>query len=165
MKAVFNKGEKAWSIETDSLPVASKNYLMQYGFDQSMQDCIAGLAKAVTIARQKAGDSAAAVVIAVEKAINEKLQKRMDSIVAGTMNVPQPRDPIRTLAAEYVNKALVKKATKVTRERFAELVTAHVEKHRAWLVKELARREAGSGPEVELDTESKPTDAKGGDKK
>jgi hypothetical protein len=159
MKVVFNKSGREYATETDSLPEASRNYLMQYGWDQSLQDCIAGLAKATTLARQKAGDSAAAVVIAVEKAIAEKLQKRMDSIKAGTMGLPVARDPIRTLAAEYVAKALKKKGAQVTKDRFTQLVEEKMVSSRDFLTAELARRDAAEGFDVDVDVESAPIES------
>ena len=160
MKAIYNKAGKEYSVETDSLPGVSQEYLMQYGFDQSLQDCIAGVAKATRTARAKAGDTAEQIMAAIELAIEVKLQKRIAAIVAGTMGLPTVRDPVRTLAVEYVTRGLKKKGVTVTKARFAELVAEKVEKQRAALVAELARRDALE-LDVDVDTDESP-EAEGG---
>ena len=154
MKAIYNKSGVEYSVETDSLPQISRDYLMQYGWDQSLQDCIAGVAKATRIARAKAGDTAEQVMAAIESAVAAKLAKRIDAIKAGTMGLPTVRDPVRTLAVEYVTRALKKKGVQVTKARFAELVAEKVEKQRAALVAELARRDA---LELDVDVDINPT--------
>lgn len=150
MKVTFEKEGTVYSVDTDTLPQASLDYLWQYGFAQSLQDCIAGRAKAVRAEREKAGDSADDIELAVMSDIEGKLAKRVDAIVAGTMGLPTTRDPVATLAKEIVERHVREMGKKVSKEKLAELVATYVEKSRPSLVAELERRKSAA-PDIDLD--------------
>lgn len=150
MKATFEKEGTIYAVDTDKLPQASIEYLLQYGFAQSLQDCIAGRAKAVKAEREKAGDDADAIELAVLSDIDGKLNKRVDAIVAGTMGMPTARDPIATLAKEIVERHVKAMNKKVTKEKLAELVATYVEKSRPALLAELNRRRTAA-TDIDLD--------------
>lgn len=145
----FVKG-KTYSLDTTSLPQASQDYLLQYGFNQSLQDCIAGVAKAVRAERVEAGDDEEAIEAAIEAAIEGKLSKRVDSLVAGTMGLPTTRDPLATLAKEIVTQHLAAKGAKVSKEKLAELVATYLAKSRPQLEAELERRKSAVEVDIEI---------------
>jgi len=146
------EGLTPFTLDTDKLPAASVEYLLQYGFAQSMQDCIAGRAKAVATEREKEGDTKAEIAEAIAIDIESRLAKRRDAIESGTMTQPSTRDPVAALAKEDVLKALREKGKKASPEKLAELVANHVEKNRAALVAEVERRKVALPvAEVEID--------------
>jgi hypothetical protein len=115
---------------------SSVAYLLQYGYDQSMQDSIAGRAKRL---RDKANEDAAkngSVVDAaqldtdVESDIMGALGKRHDAIVNGTVGtrVGRSADPLAEIAREIVGAQLAAKGLKVgkgkdvTTQNFGEMV-------------------------------------------
>lgn len=160
MQVKYERNGQAFTLDTASLPQASLDYLLQYGFAQSLQDCIAGLAKAKRAELEETDDfkagrlSPEAVQDEVDLAVLAKLEERHKAIAEGTVGarVGQPRDEVTSLAREQVKAALAKKGVKVDKDKLAELVAAHVEKSRDKLVAEIARRKAEAVEvEVELD--------------
>lgn len=150
---------------------ASVGYLLQYGFAQSMQDCIAGAAKAVAEdlaeeAKKKglAEPSNDEIKTATEANVAGLLGKRWDALISGDMGnrAPQQRDPILALAREEVwnalrrpeNAAAAKAIRAMEKEsksaKITQLATDHKAKHLARLEAEVKRRlEAGAG-QVEI---------------
>lgn len=152
MNVTFEKDATVYELNVESLPAASVAYLLQYGFNQSLQDCIAGRAKAVRAERVAAGDDADAIELAIMADIEGKLGKRVDAIKNGTMGLPTTRDPVATLGKEIVENHLRAQGKKVSKEKLAELVATYVEKSRPQLVAELARRKSlDAVPAVDLD--------------
>jgi len=151
MKVTYTRDGTTFAVDVEKLPPKSLEYLLQYGFAQSLQDSIAGRAKAVRAeCVEKGGMTEAEIVAAVEADIAGQLGKRQDAIAAGTVGTPSPRDPVATLAREQVKAALAKAGKKVDADKLAELVAGHVEKNRTALVAELNRRKEEL-PEVDLD--------------
>ena len=142
----------------EQLPAASIAYLLQYGWAQSLQDTIAGLAKAKAQELHETDDYKSGkltdgnVADEVSLAILAQLEKRQAAILAGTIGVRvgTVRDPLAGLAREQVKTALAKKGIKVEKEKLAELVASHIAKNGEALRAELARR-AADAVEVELD--------------
>jgi hypothetical protein len=103
---------KAFSIDTEAVAPAGIEYLLQYGFAQSMQDCIAGRAKAVReelAEKMKQPDAIqltdAEIEAAVEADLKGALGKRMDAILAGTVAVRQAaeaKDPASGIVRELL---------------------------------------------------------------
>lgn len=158
MIAMFEKEGNKFQVDVEQLPAASVAYLIQYGFAQSMQDCIAGLAKAKRADLEATDDFKAGkltpenIADEISLAILTQLEKRHKAIVEGTIGIraSAPRDELSSLAREQVRAALAKKGVKVEKEKLAELVAAHIEKNRDKLVAELERRKA-SQFDVELE--------------
>jgi len=144
----YERDGNSFTLDTATLTPAGVDYLLQYGFAQSLQDSVAGEAKRVRAERAKAGDTESEIVEAISEAIAGKLGKRYDSIAASEMGLPSTREPLAALAKELVNRKLAKEGKKVSKERLAELVAEAVENKRDLLVAELARRKA-----LEIDVE------------
>lgn len=147
-------------------------YLLQYGFAQSMQDSIAGAAKAVATdlaeVAKKAGKSLptdAEITAATEAQVHGLLGKRWDSLVSGdiTTRAPQQRDPILALAREEVWNALrrpehaakakaVRALEKEARNaKITSLAEQHKAKHLERLTAEVERRKTAAGEAVEIE--------------
>lgn len=158
-KVTYERNGQTFGLEVESLPAPAIAYLLQYGFAQSLQDSIAGLAKKKTEELEATDDfkagrmSADGVRDEVDLAILTQLEKRQAAILAGTIGIREPgvaKDPLSSLAREQVRAALAKKGLKVEKEKLAELVSAHVEKNRDALKAELTRR-AESAVEIDID--------------
>jgi len=173
MELKFEKMGSTFSVpDVDKLPAESIAYLLNYGYQQSMQDCIAGAAKAVAVeladTAKKANKplpSDAELAQATRDTVLGLLGKRHDAIVAGEVGIRQigQRDPVLSLAREEIWTALRKpenadkaKAIRAMEKearnaKITELATAHKAKHQARLEAEVKRRaEAGGEIEVEL---------------
>jgi hypothetical protein len=137
---------------------SSVPYLLQYGYDQSMQDAIAGRAKRL---RDKAQEDATKNGTAidpdeldksVEADIQGALGKKHDAIVNGTVGtrVGRSSDPLAPIARKIVMKQLDAKGKKVgkgkdvTLQNFNELVSDYlaIPANRAKAQKEHDRQEA-----------------------
>lgn len=170
MELKFEKLGKSFVVpDHTKLPEISQSYLVHYGFQQSMQDCIAGTAKEASAdyaeqckkAKKKPNDVDMAA--AVKTAIEAQLGKRLDAIVAGTVGIRShaPRDPLMTIAREEIWVALrkpeneqKKKAIQALEkdarnDKLQELAKGHLEKNRARIEAEHQRRQ-GSVGEVEI---------------
>lgn len=127
----YSRNGKTYTAEVENLPAKSIEYLLQYGFAQSLQDCIAGREKKV---REEIN---ARVVEGVEQLepdeitsqvhsdIEGMLGKRLDAIVAGTVgtrSIGESRDTLTTVARDMARKALAKKNMKADKDRFAAIV-------------------------------------------
>lgn len=160
MKLVFEKFGTTFQLEVESLPKESIAYLLQYGFNQSLQDCIAGRAKAVAteylegVKKGKPEQSPAEVKQMIVDDLLGTLGKRFDAIESGTVGVRvgQPRDELRAIAKEMVAAAVKAKKATVTKEKMAELVQNLLDTKRDAVQAEADRRKAAQGTvEVELD--------------
>ena len=122
----------AVKVIADELGVATDavHYLLDYGYGKSMQDCIAGRAKALKeeiLAKAKKEGKAAPKDSAIEAEIatdeTARLQKRHDAIVAGEVGTRGPHDTLRALATELVRDKLAEKKMKADKEQFAKFVS------------------------------------------
>ena len=96
-KLTYTREGQEFSCDVESLPPAALAYLLQYGWAQSLQDCIAGRAKAV---REEFAENAAkglgvpldeaTIAAAVSADILGTLAKRADAIRAGEVGVRSP---------------------------------------------------------------------------
>lgn len=142
MKATYSRNGKTYEVDTETLKPDAIEYLLQYGFAQSLQDSIAGLAKRV---EAENGD--------VDQAIDGQLNKRLDAIVAGTIGVRsigEARDPLKAVANGMVRKALSAKKLKVDKDKFAELVSKLLETNREKVQAEYDRQKAEA---IDVDVE------------
>ncbi|HUP81175.1 MAG TPA: hypothetical protein VM260_21675, partial [Pirellula sp.] len=118
----YVRNGKTYSADVESMKPETIAYLLQYGWAQSLQDSIAGLAKKVA---EENGD--------VDQAIDGQLMKRSDAILSGSIavrSVGESRDPLRSIANGMVRKALALKGAKVDKEKFAALVQQLLETKR-----------------------------------
>lgn len=152
----FEKAGKVFAVDVEKLPAESVAYLLQYGWNQSLQDCIAGRAKAVKDEYEekckKDGEEVDSdeLAEAIKSDILGNLSKRFDAILAGNVGVRagRPRDELRAIAQEMVKRALVKAGKKATKEKFTELVDNLLTEKRDIVQAELDRRKAA---EVEVE--------------
>lgn len=160
MKVTFEKFGQEFSVEVESLPKESLEYLIQYGWNQSLQDCIAGRAKAVAEeyakSLAKSGDQhdQSELIELTKSDLLGTIGKRFDAIKAGTVGVRvgQPRDELRAIAKEMVAAAVKAKKATVTKEKMAELVQNLLDTKRDAVQAEADRRKAAQGTvEVEID--------------
>jgi len=118
-------------------------YLIDYGYGKSMNDSVAGRAKAIEsemVEEAKKKGKAAPTKAAIEKAISDdfkaRLGKRHDAIVAGTLSAGGSRDGLKTLASEIVRERLKAESLKATPEQFEALVNDMLANRRDALLKE-----------------------------
>lgn len=138
----YGRNGKTYSAEVETMKPETIAYLLQYGWAQSLQDSIAGLAKKV---EAENGD--------VEQAIDGQLNKRLDAILSGTISsrgTGEARDPLKAIANGMIRKALALKGAKVDKDKFAALVNQLLETNRPKVEAELARQKA-EAQDVELD--------------
>ena len=143
-----------YACEVEALPPASIAYLLQYGFAQSLQDCIAGRAKAV---REEGGDETA-----IAQDLAGTLGKRLDAILQGTVGVRQSAESILPgrsamfvrVAKEFLTaiaKAQGKKLPKADSDEYRAMLRKVAEAKASEIEAEAARRtQATSGVEIEL---------------
>lgn len=142
MNLTYTRNGKVYETDANALKPETIAYLLQYGWAQSLQDSIAGLAKKVDAEN---GD--------VIQAIDGALMKRSDAILSGTISsrgTGESRDPLRTVANGMIRKALALKGAKVDKEKFAELVGNLLATKREKVQAEYERQKAESA-DVELD--------------
>ena len=163
---IYGRYDATFSTQVESLPAKALEYLLQYGWAQSLQDSIAGAEKTKRLELMET-DQFKVMLEAnreqfladeVQLHILAKLEARMKSIMDGTIGarVGQPRDPITSLAREQIKGALAKAGKKIDtkteagKAQFESLVAAHVAKNGDKLRAELARR-AEAPVEIDLD--------------
>ena len=146
---------KDFSLKIETLSPASLEYLVTYGLKQSLQDCIAGLAKKVT---EGGADDAT-----VEATIAAAMQKRFDAIVSGKVTVrsigPRLRGMEKVMAdyAEEMLKAAFSKAGhkwpsgKGSAEKIAELREKYIAKYHDQVENEAKRRMTQAEEVTEFD--------------
>jgi len=163
----YERNGKVYSADVEKLPSASIAYLLQYGFAQSLQDSIAGSAKAVRAEYTEQADAANETVSeqdvlkAIAADIEGSLNKRVDSIVAGTVghHAAQVRDPFASMCKRVTIEMLRKgfKAANIKwpkeSEKVQELITTAYEKNKVVIDAEATKRLASqSDIEIELPT-------------
>lgn len=167
MELKFEKLGKVFVVADHvALPPVSQDYLVHYGFQQSMQDCIAGTAKEASAdyveqckkAKKKPND--VDMASAVKTAIEAQLGKRLDAIVQGTVGIRThaPRDPLMTIAREEIwgalrqpanaekKKAIQAMEKDARNEKLNQLSKDHLDKNRARIEAEHQRRQQSVGP-------------------
>ena len=164
-KLSYERNGKTYTIESGDV-VGGLDYLLQYGFSQSLQDSIAGRAKAVRdeLTTRPEGNTdwnmpdEATIEAAIAEDIDGMLQKRMNAILAGTVAVrgsAAPRDPAAGIVRELLvawAKAKGKKLPKADSDEYAQLAAKMREVKADHIKAELARRaEAAADIEIDLD--------------
>lgn len=168
-KLSYERNGQEYAVQVESLPPQAIAYLLQYGFAQSLQDSIAGLAKATTEdwnARRTAAEAGGLTFDerledTVFSAINGQLLKRLDAIVAGTIGTrtaSAPRDPYaaecRKIAREMLTGALRAKGIAMPKDKakVEELLANIQEKYSARINAEARTRlEAKSSIVIDAD--------------
>lgn len=161
MLVKYVRNGETFSVDTESLPPKSIEYLLQYGFSQSLQDCIAGREKKVKDElAEKAPDAADdEIASAVASDISGTLQKRLDAIVAGTVGVRvagEAKDPLLAVARDMIRKAIAKAGKKLDMKNeahkaaFDKLVSDLLAEKRAVVEAEKKRRDEAADIELEF---------------
>lgn len=167
----YKRGETPFEVIVENLDAKAIAYLLQYGWAQSLQDSIAGAAKAKEAELRETdqfkalpeAEQAGFIADEVELHVLTKLEARMKAIIEGTIQQRgsgEPRDPLAAIAREQINAALKKAGKKVDtktdtgKELMARLVAQHIEKNRTALQAEADRRKAAiaavEGVEIDL---------------
>lgn len=137
---------------------SSIEYLLQYGLSQSLQDCVAGRAKAVgdeykaQCAKDgKAPDDAELVALTTADLVGT-MNKRLDAIKAGTVGARTTRDQLYSIALEYVKAAAKRQNIAMKTEQAEDLANKFlaVPEKRAIAQAEYDRRKAFVEVEIEI---------------
>lgn len=154
-KLSYERGGKTYEAESTALPETAIAYLLQYGFSQSLQDSIAGRAKAVAeemlppVMDRKPDfvvPTQAQIDAAVAADIDGQLGKRLDAIVAGTVATRGPgaaKDPTSGIVRELLvawAKGKDKKLPKADSDEYKALAAKMREAKADWIKAELERR-------------------------
>lgn len=162
-KLSYTREGTEFAIETATLPEAAITYLLQYGFAQSLQDSIAGRAKAVrdemVAEGKKEGNEApteAEIAEAIKQDLLGTLEKRMNAIMAGTVATRSPGAP-KDEAAGIVREILLAhakskglKLPKADSDEYAALAAKVREAKADYIKGELARRKEAVALDIEL---------------
>ena len=121
---------------------AGLNYLLQYGYTQSMQDAVAGLAKAVKgnpAKYRKPSETSLSIEALVERVLTDKLNERENAIVSGTIGTRKTGPKlsslermVQTVGKERLAAAASAKGRKlpaVGSDQFKNLLEAYIEKY------------------------------------
>lgn len=140
-KLSYTKLGNEFTLDTEQLNEAGFAYLLQYGFAQSLQDSVAGRAKAVKeelikakaaeIARDHADETdegreelladwlnteAESIADQIDMDVLGTMQKRFDAILAGTVATraaAEPKDPYAAIIREALQSAAKAKGKKL----------------------------------------------------
>ena len=150
----YERNGLVYEYEPNDLPPAAIAYLLQYGWAQSLQDCIAGREKRVReeLLEENPDMAPDEVAAAVKEDIHGTMMKRMDAITAGTIGNREPReqkDSLESIARDMVRKAYKAKGVKATKEMIAQKAAELLEKKRDAVQAEKDRRDA-AGVDVEI---------------
>lgn len=151
----YERNGKVYSTEVETLPATAIAYLLQYGFAQSLQDSIAGRAKAVETELRNPDPKPQGWVLlpddqianAVASDIDGTLMKRLDAIIAGSVATRGPgvaRDPAAGIVRELLvawAKEKGKKLPKADSDDYKALAAKMREIKADFIKAELARRE------------------------
>jgi hypothetical protein len=157
MKVSYTRNGTEYSVEVESLPPKSVEYLLQYGWSQSLQDAIAGDAKRIKdemIAKaDAAGETAPTsdeIEAAVKAGLDEALADRVKSISDGTVGdrVGIVRNPFETACRDLAEKKLVEgfrasnqklpdRKTDAGRAKYKEFVVMVLDRNREVIEKEV----------------------------
>jgi hypothetical protein len=160
MKLTYTRNNVEYSAEVESLPAKSVEYLLQYGWSQSLQDAIAGDAKRIRdklIAEaNEAGNPAPTddeIAAAVKAGVDEALNDRRAAIMDGTVGdrVGAQRDPFgtmcKTIALQMLREAMKAANAKMPdvktdtgKAKLAEMVEAVISRNKEAVEKEAKRR-------------------------
>ena len=136
---------KTYTIDTANLAPAAFDYLLQYGFAKSMQDCVAGQKKALA----DKGFSESEIDIE----LNDLWTQRLEAIEQGSIGIrtASPRKDTKAKLVAEVTAFLLKSAVKAKgktlpkdKEQLAALIEkwAAMPKNAMAIAEEVARREA-----------------------
>lgn len=161
----YERNGKTYTTDSDKLPATAIAYLLQYGFAQSLQDSIAGRAKAVAeemlppVADRKPDfvvPTEEQIKAAILSDLDGQLNKRLDAIVAGTVATRGPgvaRDPtsgiVRELLVAYA-KSKGKKLPKADSDEYKAMAEKMRTAKADWIKEELERR-AEIADEIDID--------------
>lgn len=166
MILTYSRNGKTYETDSDKLSPQSAQYLLQYGWAQSLQDSIAGLEKRIEAeclaAYKKANaevdpngelfsDNHEQTKATIAAGLEGALLKRSDGILSGTIttrSAREERDPLRSIAIDMVRRAVAKKGIKIDKDKLAELVNKLLETDRSKVENEMQRRK-----ELEIDVE------------
>ncbi len=167
---------KNFTLDTATVSAEGLAYLLQYGFSQSLQDCVAGRAKKVREEYEAAYNKALAAAEAngteepepvdedeVEAAVEADLQgamaKRLDAIVSGSVAIRvhsgnEAKDPTSGIVRELLvawAKSKGKKLPKADSDDYKALAAKMRELKADHIAAELERRKSAvDGLEIEL---------------
>lgn len=151
----YTRNGQEYSTEVESLPATAIQYLLQYGWAQSLQDCIAGREKKVREEFKTSELADDEIESAVKSDIHGTMLKRMDAIIAGTVATRTgggERDTLMTVARDMIRKAWAAKYGKIGKDdkaKFDELVANLLATKRSVVQAEFDRR-AEAVPDVEI---------------
>jgi hypothetical protein len=157
MKVSYTRNGTEYSAEVEQLPAKSVEYLLQYGWSQTLQDAIAGDAKRIKedmISKaNEAGEPVPSddeVTTAVKAGLDEALADRVKSILDGTVGdrVGVVRNPFETACRDLAEKKLVEgfraanqklpdRKTDAGKAKYKELVAAVLDRNREVIEKEV----------------------------
>lgn len=153
--AEFDLTQDGSSVVIDGLNAKTVEYLLAYGFNQSLQDSIAGRAKKV--AEEEKDKTAEEIESAVNADLIGALGKRLDAILAGTigMKVGTPKSKLSHF--DRVAMAMLKDYAKLKgkklpkeKEKLDDLFGRYVEANRK-AIEERVAAEKAQNEEIELD--------------
>jgi len=133
-----------FAANVESMSAETIAYLLQYGWSQSLQDSVAGRAKAVReeVTGKDPLLSEAGILEAIRQDEVGTMQKRMDAILANTIGarVGMARDPleveVRRLGRIELSAAAKKAQKKLPKkEAYNEMLGRFIEANRATLVR------------------------------
>jgi hypothetical protein len=153
----FQHNGKDYNTPTPDMTIEGLVYVFQYGYKQSAADGMAGDATKVLEKHQAAAKASgnvdadgkpvvdqAVVDAEVAQVQHDSLTERVAGIRAGTIRqkASGPRDPVRTLAIEWLKDALKASGQKMPadKDKVKELVDGVVDRNRVALEAELKRR-------------------------
>jgi hypothetical protein len=173
----YARNGQTYEAVVENLPAKAIEYLLQYGWAQSLQDSIAGREKkvreeAINQLRAKAIEelgegtdealvddyvvenlSETALREAQSQDLHGQLSKRMDAIIAGTIGtraIGEPRDPLKAVAADMIRAKAKATGVKFTKEELADKV-AKVLANDAQRAKVQAEYERRKASDVDVD--------------
>ena len=164
-KLSYSRNGQDYTLDTTALPQAALDYLLQYGFSQSLQDSIAGRAKAVREEMLARPENAPAdwtppseteIAEMVSDDAHGTLLKRLDAIRNGsvaTRGPAAPRDETAGIVREIllsIAKAKGVKLPKADSEEYAKMAGRVREAKAEYIAAELERRK-NAVAEIELD--------------
>ena len=85
MILTYSRRGKTYEADTDKMPRVTVDYLLLYGFRQSLQDAAAGVEKAVRLEYTDLKVSHDELAAAIEQALDGMILKRLDAIKNGTV--------------------------------------------------------------------------------
>ena len=140
---------KTFTVDSNDIAAKGFDYLLQYGFAKSLQDCVAGMRKDLATPDE---NGAVLSEEAIEAALNETMQERFDDILKGEIGTrttgPRLRGidkvkfdiAVEELKAAFGVKKLAWPNGKGSAEVIGKYVSAFLAKHDDRVTKEANRR-------------------------